>query len=862
MPESQAVMLPGDVRPVSYDLTLTPDLERFTFRGDETIEIEVLEPTDRIVLNCTEIDIQSCRVTLADGNALAPDNTRMDQAEETATFWFGATLPRGIARLHINFSGQLNDRLRGFYRSSYTDPNGEERYLATTQFEATDARRAFPCWDEPSLKARFRITLVIPADLVAISNMEVERETREKPGLKAVRFSETPVMSTYVLAFVVGDIRSIQQRAGDGTLVRVWATPGAEAQGQFALETSVKLLDYFNDYFGIPYPLDKLDHVAIPDFAAGAMENWGLITYRERALLVDPDKSSTRTRQGVAAIVSHEVAHMWFGDLVTMSWWNDLWLNESFASWMGDKAVDHLFPEWRVWTQFLSADTNQALSLDGLKNSHPIEQTVNHPTEIQELFDEISYSKGASIIRMLEQFLGPEVFRQGLHEYLADHEYANARTHDLWNALAKASGQPVAEVMDTWTNQTGYPVLDVETRRENNAVEVSFTQRRFVYEDILGQKDRGGTLWRVPAKVSIAGVNKAASVLMNGPTATVTVESTTSPAWIKVNPSHTGFYRVNYQRDDWDRLAQAIEGGEMSADDRLGLQNDAYALSRAGLLPVSRFFEFVRVYSHETDASVCADLAVNLASADTLLNSEPYYTSFQGFARDIFKPIGERMGWDPTKGEGDMDAVLRGTVLAQLGHYEDEQTLAEASARFARYLEDSSSVNPDIRPAVFVLAARRGDRTTYDKLWELHNGEKLQEEKLRLVTALTQFRQMELLQETLERSLSEEVRSQDAIGVVIGVGSNRHGRELAWRFLKENWKEYYRRYGEGGFGIMRLVSIVSAFNTEAQRRDVEEFFKANPAPAVERSIRQSLERIQLNIAWLERNRDDLAAWFG
>ena len=341
--KSNAVMLPGDVRPVLYDLTLTPDLDSFTFAGEETVEIEVIEETSSVTLNCAEIEVASCRVTAA-GVDLAPASISFDEQAETVTFGFDRPLPVGPARLHVEFTGALNDLLRGFYRSRYVDEDGAERYLATTQFEATDARRAFPCWDEPALKAKFRLSLVVPSELAAVSNMLPVSESELPGGLRRVTFGDTPVMSTYLLAFVVGDLRSIERRAPCGALVRVWGTPGKERQGRFALDLSVKLLDYFNGYFGVPYPLEKLDHIAIPDFAAGAMENWGAITYRENALLVDPEQSSAVTRQNVASIVAHEMAHMWFGDLVTMAWWNDLWLNESFASWMGDKSVDFAFP--------------------------------------------------------------------------------------------------------------------------------------------------------------------------------------------------------------------------------------------------------------------------------------------------------------------------------------------------------------------------------------------------------------------------------------------------------------------------------------------------------------------------------------
>ena len=859
MTEQERELLPANVRPIKHEVTLEPDLSTFTFEGHQGVDIEVLSPTSSIVMHCAEIEIDAV-LLLLDG-ALTPESIEYDEERETVTFTFGNTVPAGPARLAMTFTGELNDRLRGFYRSRYTDDAGNERYLAATQFEATDARRAFPCWDEPSWKAAFKITLVVPDELEAVSNMHVESESAMPFGRKAVNFAETPVMSTYILALVVGDLRRIEEQAPDGTLMRIWATPGKEEHGRFALETSIRLLEYFNDYFGIPYPLQKMDHLAIPDFAAGAMENWGAITYRESALLVDPENSSSGTRQIVAAIIAHEMAHMWFGDLVTMAWWNDLWLNESFASWMGDKAVDELFPEWQMWTQFLSADTNRALSLDGLKNSHPIEQEVANPAQIQQMFDDISYSKGASIIRMLERFLGADAFRDGLRAYLRKHEYGNAETRDLWDALGEASGQPVSRMMDTWTTQMGYPVLDAATERSEDGVTVQLSQKRFVYESIIGGDDDDDSTWSVPVGATAAGADEPAFALMTERQETIRVSTPGRPAWVKINPEQTGFYRVKYETDDLTALVGPIERRELSPSDRLGVQNDAYALARAGLAPVTQFLAVAPAYRNEDTAPVVSDLAVNIAGLDSILAEEPFHPKFQAFARDIFAPIGRRMGWEPREGEGHLDALLRSTALEALGRYEDADALAEAAARLGSYASDPASVPPDLRRAVYSLAAKQGDGGTWETMWGLYQDAPLQEEKVRLLMGLTQFKSEDLLSQTLDRALSEDVRSQDAPYPILGVGTNVYGRDLAWEFLKDNWEEIDRRYGEGGFMIMRLVSFTSGFASEEKLEDVERFFAEHPAPAAERSIRQALERIRLNIAWLDRNRADLAAWF-
>ena len=861
--------LPDDARPTRYALILEPDLDSFTFSGSEVVEIEVVRETDEITFNCAEIEIHSAAATLANGASHRATAISYDEERETATVTLPFPVAPGKAELRMEFTGQLNDKLRGFYRSSYTDADGAQRWMATTQFESTDARRAFPCWDEPAVKATFDVTLIVPEELEAISNTEPVAVSVGAAGKKSVRFAETPVMSTYLLAFIVGDLARVEDRTPDGVLMRVWAVRGSEDKGRFALETSMALLDYFHDYFGVPYPLSKLDHVAIPDFAAGAMENWGAITYREVALLVDPENSSAGTREIVAAIISHEMAHQWFGDLVTMEWWDDLWLNESFASWMGDKAVDYLHPEWEMWTQFLTHDTSSALNLDGLRNSHPIEQEVRNPAEIGQLFDAISYSKGGSILRMLEQYLGEDAFREGLRIYIKRHQYGNARTRDLWNALGEASGQPVAEIMDTWTSQTGYPALDVSVERggDGGAIDVSLRQSRFLYDEVLGggaDAEEDGTLWKAPLTARTASDAEPRRALMESREASISLRpapSGSADEWIKINPGQSGFYRVNYPPDELERLKAPIRALTLPAQDRLGLQSDAYALAKAGRIPATAYLDLAEAYSNETDPSVAGDLAACLNALDNLLADEDFHAAYQAFGRRVFAPIGARIGWDAKPNEGHRAALLRSTALGQLGHFEHEDTLSEARRRFEGYAADPSSLPADLRAATFSMAARRGDGELYERVWEMETREPLQEEKMRLLNALCAFGDRALLSRTLERSLDDAfVRSQDTIRVMVSVAMNHAGRDLAWEFLKENWAEFDRRYGEGGFALMRLVGIGSLFATEEKRQEVAEFFETHPAPAAERSIRQGQERMAINIAWLAKNRDALRGW--
>ena len=868
MPSAEAVVLPENVRPVHYDLTLTPNFDDFTFDGEVDVTLSMEPGTSEIMLNCAEIEINSATVSWTDTNGeqeQAASNIAYDADAETATISIPGTPADGLVgnqHLRMSFTGELNDKLRGFYRSQYMNPEGETAYLATTQFEATDARRALPCWDEPAAKATFQVTLIVPEEMEAVSNTPIIQETRGGDGLKTLLYDKTPVMSTYLLAFVIGDLTHIEKEAADGTVVGVWMTRGKEEQGQFALDTSVKMLSFFNDYFGIPYPLPKLDHLAIPDFAAGAMENWGCITYRETALLVDPENSSAGTRQRVAEVVAHEMAHMWFGDLVTMEWWDDLWLNESFATWVGTKAVDWLFPEWSMWTQFVNMDTNRAFNLDGLKNSHPIEQEVANPAEVSQLFDAISYSKGGSVLRMLEHFLTPSVFRIGLNTYLTRHSYQNARTTDLWTALEESSGQPVNSIMSSWTGQTGYPVLDVAATNTPNGLSLEVRQERFVFDSVLGE-DTGNDeeqVWPVPLTIAADGAQVTAH-LVSGATGTVDVAAPTQPDWFKVNPDQTGFYRVNYTDTDRERLASLVADRTLPATDRLGIQNDAFALSRAGLLPVTRFLALAESYQDETDASVWSDLATNLREIESLIADEPYLDAYHAFGRRLFGPAAQRSGWEARPGEGHLDSLTRSTVMSQAGVYGDPDTIAQAQELFEAYQADSGNVRPDLRGVVFSLVAQSGDRAVYDRMWDLERAAELHEEKIRFLISMARFQQEELLRETLDRSLTDDVRLQDTIFVVAAVAANNKGRSLAWDFLKEQWDEFDRRYGGGGFGLMRLVAITNAFTTNAMRDDVEAFFEAHPTPAAERTIRQALERIALNVAWLDRNREELGRYF-
>ena len=864
MPTSSPFRLPSNVRPIRYHLTLKPDLEAFSFTGDEWVEIDILEPVSDIVLNAAELEVATASLELPNGETINAGELALDEDTDRLALRFPQEAPPGPAVLRLSFSGILNDQLRGFYRSHYADADGNDRYLATTQFEATDARRAFPCWDEPSVKAEFEVTLVAPESLAAISNMPIVSEEPAGGGLKAVHFQTTPKMSTYLLAFIVGDLACVQETAPGGAQVRVWATRGKEHLGRFALESSVRALTYMNDYFGIAYPLPKMDHVAVPDFAAGAMENWGAITYRETALLYDPDNSAAQAKQRILEVVAHEMAHMWFGDLVTMQWWDDLWLNESFASWMGDKTVDHLFPEWQMWTQFVSHDTSAALGLDGLRNSHPIEAVVEDPSDIRELFDAISYSKGGSVLRMLEDYVGPETFRAGLRDYLSGHAYANARGSNLWESISTAAdssgaGHEVSatELMEAWVKQVGYPVVTADVDRSASPAEVTVSQSRFLYDHLL-DAEAGDSAWPVPISYASAGAATRAKTMLTTPASRFRVDA--QDGWLKLNAGQTGFFRVAYGEAEWDLLKEAIATQSLPPVDRLGLQDDAYALVKAGRLPATVFLSLAEAFLGETDAIVWGDLAANLRGLESLLTGTPHVAAFRRYARGLFARIAADVGWDARPGEEHLDAVRRSVVVGRYGEYGDPGTLDEARRRFDAHAAGTGTIPPDIRGVAFALTAQAADRAAYDALWRLQREADLHEEKVRILGALTRAHDKTLLSDLLERSMSGEVRVQDAPLVLVQTANNPEGRDLAWEFIKEHWDELDRRYGKGGFAIMRIVAAAAGFASLEREAEVRQFFETHPAPSATRTVQQTLESIRLNAKWLDLNLDAVGSW--
>lgn len=841
--------LDNNIRPSLYSIALAPDLENFTFKGSEAIQIQAARGFSSITLHALEIKI--AKAVLRNGAEARARRITYDDKLETATLHFSKTFKPGDYTLELEFSGSINDKLHGFYRTSY-EINGKKHWGAATQFEATDARRAFPCWDEPDCKARFKLTLRVLKHLTALSNMPVAKQREIGGKHKEITYEPTVVMSTYLLAWVIAQLESVERSDKNGIPVRIWTTPGKSKQAQFALDVGCHSLAYFAKWFGIPYALPKLDMVALPDFASGAMENWGLVTYRETTLLVDPKQSSVQAKQRVAEVIAHELAHQWFGNLVTMEWWTDLWLNEGFASYMGPKAVDSQFPDWKIWNQYVAGEYLGALHEDALRHSHPIEIEVQNPNEIREIFDSITYSKGSAVNRMLEHYLTEPVFRKGLSVYLKRYAFKNAATGDLWAVLEQVSGKPVKSIMASFTKQAGYPVLTAKKQ----STSIALSQRRFLAD---GGKDKTRKHWSVPI-VGIAQGQKQPffGLLRSNKT---TLKTPRTQGWIKLNAGQSGFYRIAYSPELQAPLAAAVATQQLPALDCLGLIDDAFSLAKAGAIKTSQALKLLASSRNATDYNTWLTVAGSAASVEHLISDERERNLLHAFGRSLFITIMRRTGWNQRRSDDHLTSMLRALIIGRMGHFKDSATLDEARKRFTAHLS-KGSLAPTLRGAVYAIIAEHGGSAEYEKLLKLYKASSMQEERVRILRSLTFFRQPEIIGKILDFSLSGAVRKQDAYMLLGGFGGNRKARVIAWAFIRKNWKELTKRYASGGLNLMtRIVEgSTSGFTTEAKLAQIRSYFKSHPVPGCERAMARSLETIEGTIRWIKRDLGDITRW--
>lgn len=828
-----------NVIPINYQLTFEPDLKKFTFDGIESITADCRKSTNSIIMHCAELKIIFCQVKFK--GKIIKSIPKLHEKNEELEIKLSEKV-KGKITVDLEFKGILNDRLLGFYRSQYVQ-NGKTKYLATTQFEAADARRAFPCWDEPEAKATFDISIIADNKFTAISNMPIK--SKKKIGSKTLySFSKTPIVSTYLIYLGVGEFEYLTGKVGK-IKISVITTKGNKSKGKFSLDLGKKLLTSYEKYFGIKYPLPKLDLIAVPDFAAGAMENWGAITFRETILLYDPKTSSTRTKQFIAEVISHEIAHQWFGNLVTMKWWNDLWLNESFATFMATKFVDKFYPEWDLWDQFVEDAMNVAMGLDSLKTTHPIDVKVNSPAEIREIFDAISYDKGGCVLRMLENYVGEPNFQKGLKKYLSDFKYQNAKGQDLWDAIGKASKMPVSSMVNTWLKQPGFPLVEINQDGNN----LKLKQKRYLLEP---DKKFSKGLWSIP--ISLGLESEISKKLFT--TKSMSVKLPKNSLGFVANYGRKGFYRVKYDEGILLDLKMLVDEKRIPAIDRWAIQNDLFSLCVSGDEQVRNYLDFSDAYFDEDSYLASVNVAHNLASLYFRAFDEPFAEEIRGYAVNYFRKILFNLGWEPQKSDKHTDALLRGFTISVLGKMNDDDVTDEALRRYKKFLKSPSSISPDLVEPILSIAAWNGNSKTHAELTKLYKNAKTMEEKLRFLGALCGFKDKKLLLKSLDFSQTSHVRSQNMQLPIMKVAANPYGDKVLWFWLKKNWKNINKKVGHGNPLFNRIVASITSVADDSMEKEIKTFFKKNPTPGTERTQSQTLERIRINSKFLRRMRKE------
>ncbi len=830
------------VLPERYEISMRPDLETHTFIGEETIYMSVQKATPVLTLHSLHLQITEAHWTLGK-QKIVPTKITYDIKNESASLHFAKKLT-GKGKLSLNFQGVLNTALHGFYKSHYQH-NNKTHTIATTQFEATDARRAFPCFDEPSHKAIFDVTMIVPERLTAISNTIESSIATHSPGYKVVKFAATPKMSTYLLAFIVGDFENAQTKTKDGTIVRVFTTPGKSRHAQFALIVAKRGLEFFNNYFAITYPLPVLDLIAIPDFSAGAMENWGAITFRETTLLVDEKFTPFVNRERVAEVILHELVHQWFGNLVTMEWWTYLWLNESFATYMASVALDQLFPQWHIWTKFVLSDQTRGLLLDSLPSTHPIEVEVEHPNQISQIFDDISYRKGASVLRMLTNYIGENNFRDGLRLYLKKHSYKNTASVHLWEAFEKVSGKPVRQFMHVWISKPGYPFLKASLRNST----LYLQQSQFSLDSNLKSR----TVWHIPIQAQTSN-NKVTEVYeLKGKQGKIIAPA--NAKFLKLNHDEQGFYYTSYDLDLLAKLFIALENKQLSAINQLGLIRNQFQLCKAGLVGVDAFLEMLLHIRDYNSYVTWAEIASDLNEIDNTLIDEQTKKQFYQFAAKLFAPIVKELGWQPKAKETNNLGLLRAVALLNAAHYGDKAVITIAKTLFHGSAK-GQKLNPDLKMVVLAITAHNGTERDYNLMRKQYSQAQMQEERDRLARALLMFEKKTLLTKTLRFVFSGAVRTQDLPLLIFSGMGNPSARELVWAQTAERWNSLLNRFQDKHL-LGWFAKGTAFFSTKKDYQQIKTFFRTHEHPGAQSAVNRALENIAINISWVKNDRKTL-----
>ncbi|KAI8976962.1 peptidase family M1-domain-containing protein [Pilobolus umbonatus] len=859
-------ILPNHVHPTHYHLELAPHLDTFDFDGTVKINLYVNNETSNITLNALEITFESVVMIVDKTNRHTATDIQLDHTLDRVTFVFDTVFKKeSQPELHIHYKGILNDQMVGFYRSSYTDTAGDIKYLATTQFEAADARRAFPCWDEPAIKSTFDVTLTVPKDLTALSNMNIVSE-HTNTDTKTVSYATTPMMSTYLLAFVVGPFEYIEsmtsgEHNGKPIRTRVYTLPGLVEQGRHALDVATETLEYFAKVFNEPYPLPKMDLVAIPDFDAGAMENWGLVTYRTTALLYDPVQSTFANKRSVAYTVCHELAHQWFGNLVTLEWWDYLWLNEGFATWVGWYAVDHLFPEWEIWTLFVQQSMQRALELDSLLSSHPVEVAVNSPDEIHQIFDAISYEKGGSVIRMLFSWLGPDAFLSGVSYYLTEHKFGNTVSSDLWDALSVKGGENVSELTNTWILKTGYPVVKVQLEGPS---QIRVTQSRYLSTG----HNKDDTVWWVPLRIQVPG--KLEMITIKNESQLIQVPEQVP---IKLNQDQASLFRVSYSTELLNRLVLELgtkEGILSNTNDRIGILSDLSALTMSGDTFAIDLLNFINAFKNESNYFVLSEISTDLNRV--IVPFEQYDTvlsSLQSMRDRIFTPIFTQLGWHRDN-ESFFDSQLRILAILQSGKSGNPTTVSECKSRFKAFINgDRDQIPADLRSAVYLTVLKYAhDEEEEENVWNsvfkiYQSSDFPMDQRVSALSCLGYYIKSEkLIKKTMDLIFdTQRVKTQDSWYITKALGTNIHARTLLIDFFMVHYDQFYSKYVNSMGALSNSVSaLISDITDQDQLDQLHQFFKTKDTTNYERGLNLAVEHAKINIAFIQREHKALYKW--
>lgn len=839
-----AQRLPKNVVPDNYKLFLEPNIAARTFSGEETIQVRVLQPSSVVTLNSLDLEISEAEVVAGASRQTA--SVEYDKRSEMVRLQFPQPVPIGTIELHLKFSGKLTEGLRGLYLS-----RSPRRMYAVTQFEGTYARMMFPCFDEPSFKATFDLSVMTDPGDTAISNGRIVSEVTVG-ARKKITFSTSPRMSTYLVALAIGDWQCLE-RTADAVPIRVCAVPEKKDTGKFALEAAARSIEFYNQWYGIRYPFGKLDMVAIPDYEWGGMENTAAIFYRDTALLLDESKgnASVFDKQGHAGTIAHEIAHQWFGDLVTAAWWDDIWLNEGFASWMQRKPVEAWHPEWQLEAG-AAASAQQIIALDSLPSARAIHGDPKTSAEIKEMFDGITYEKGAAVLRMLEAYVGPEVFRKGVNQYLKEHANGNATSEDFWRDMAQASGKPVDKIMPTFVMQPGVPLVSLNAAAcKGQSMPIAAEQQRFL---ISSQTNSSG-IWQIPMCLKAQQNSNSACYLLSQKQQDIAVNS--CPAWYFGNRDAKGYYRVFYaDQQNLTKVAEAAEK-ELNAPERIGLVEDGWAMTRAGKYPIATFMYIAQHMQSERERLVLELLAGHLLQARSLV-AESQQQYYQAFLRAQFSPIEGEIGWEPRVGEPEENRAIRATLLAMLGEAGDATAVAAAQKLVQQYLAEPGSTDATMTGAAFQVAATNGDAALYDRITSALGKAKSSQEYRNYLFALAEFRKPDLVQRTLGLIDNGTVRQQDYPGLFAALLANPASRDAAWNYLKTHWTDLQEKVTS--FGGRGAVSALGDFCSSQEKQDVQRFFADHRAPGAERALQQSLESMDSCMEFRQLQQANMEKW--